>query len=248
LMWPVMVGIHLPSPMPRPTMVGTGALLLMEPFRSIRSYQMQRGQSSHRPAQHPSTPAAGGRGVDFRGLHSGSQLNQTDRVLPSAAPANRRHLLHIQLDPMASDRNQATPPFFWRALGQPGGMQDAPDRRGVGDGKTRPQILRTACGSVPGMRLPFRDPGVTIAIGHDAPPMGARPAGAISGVRTGNPALDRAAMPAKLTGRRGLTHPSTMQLLDAGALHAGQGRLRVIMHRSPAQFSRSTLQRCANIL
>jgi len=81
-------------------------------------------------------------------------------------------------------------------------MQDAPDRRGVGGGKTRPQILRNAFGAVPGTRLPCRDHGVTIDVGHDSTPMGARPAGAISGVWTGNPALDRAAMHAKLTGQR----------------------------------------------
>ena len=127
-------------------------------------------------------------------------------------------------------------------------MQDAPDRRGVSGGNTRPPILRTAFGAVPGMRLPFRDHGVTSDVGHDAPPMGARPAGAISGVRTGDPALDRAAMHANLTGQRGLTHPGTMQVLDAGALPAGHGRLRVIMHRSPAPFARSILQRCANIV
>jgi hypothetical protein len=192
----------------------------------IRDRQMKRGQASNRPAQHPGNPAAGARRVDFRVLHSGSQMNQTDRVLPSAAPANRQQLLNIQLDPMASDRNRAALPFFWRTLGQPGGMQDAPDRRGVGGGNTRPPILRTAFGAVPGMRLPFRDHGVTSDVGHDSPPMGARPAGAISGVRTGDPALDRAAMHAKLTGQRGLTHPGTMQVLDAGTLHAGQGRLR----------------------
>ena len=164
LLWPVIVGLHLPSPMPIPTMVGTGALLLMEPFRSIRpiapfndailprrsgcdppmphphvgdrsfegraslwmrgvrhrnahgsirSRQMKRGQASNRPAQHPGTPATGAWGVDFRGLHPGSQRNQTDRVLPSTAPANRWQLLNIQLDPMASDRNRAALPFFW---------------------------------------------------------------------------------------------------------------------------------------
>jgi len=216
---------------------------------SIRSRQMKRGQASNRPAQHPGTPATGAWGVDFRGLHPGSQMNQTDRVLPSAAPANRWQLLNIQLNPMASDRNRAALPFFLgRASGQPGGMQDAPDRRGVGGGNPQPPILRTAFGAVPGMRLPFRDHGVTSDVGHDSPPMGAQPAGAISGVRTGDPALDRAAMHANLTGQRGLTHPGTMQVLDTGTLPAGQGRLRVIMRRSPAPFARSTLQRCANIL
>jgi hypothetical protein len=83
----------------------------------IRDRQMKRGQASNRPAQHPGNPAAGARRVDFRVLHSGSQMNQTDRVLPSAAPANRQQLLNIQLDPMASDRNRAALPFFLADVG-----------------------------------------------------------------------------------------------------------------------------------
>lgn len=85
--------------------------------RIIRHHQMKRGQSADRPLQYSGNPATGGAGMDFRVLHPGAQMNQADLVFPPTTPANRWQLLNIQLDPMASDWNRATLPFFLAGAG-----------------------------------------------------------------------------------------------------------------------------------
>jgi hypothetical protein len=56
--------------------------------------------------------------------------------------------------------------------------------------------------------------------------MGAWPTRTIDRIRTDNSALDRAPLYAKPARQRGLTHSVSMKVLDACALHTGQGRLR----------------------
>ena len=190
----------------------------------IRSHQMKRGQASNRPAQHPSNPAAGGRGVDFRVLHSGSQLNQTALVLPSAAPANRRQLLNLQVDPMAFDWNRAALPFFWAGVGSTrrhaGCARPSRCWRWENAAADPAECVWGRAGDAPAVPRSRRHDRRRSRL--DAHGCAAR--------RCDQRCLDGQSSAGSCGDARQIDGPTPIELLDTGTLHTGQGRLRVIMH------------------